>query len=296
MKRMIVVVIVLLVSLAGQAMALDLQTGNGSNIRNGGETGESWKHGKDQSSSADITLAMDAVFRPALLAAEIKYEPWKSCRVLSHPLMPADVGLSWEIEPGDYDTIKADSLNQAAKVNDYIANFADEAKIKEYRKCLALYGAVIAASYQNLNSQLANVATTGVGGIQIRGLGQNNFRAQAIMAVEKTISQPIGNKRIRGLYHQAVEDSEACRFGGDLNTIVCGGTQIILGPKPHLTVGGVELYGDQAYGLRGNYTLKAGKTTNYDQMDSEKTSWDRHKESRQSLSPTSLLGQILHLK
>lgn len=280
--------------LASTAHAIDLSLTTGSSMKNSSEDSMTWKRSQEQSSGADVQLSMDAVFRPALIALEKKYSPWKSCRVLSHPLMPADVGLSAMIEDGMIDTIKAQYLKEAAESNSDIAELADVAKIKHYRACLALYGAVIGEAYANLQGELGKVAkvSKGANAAVVAGLAREDLDALAVMAMEKTVTATIRNKRIRDLYKQAVEDQEPCRFAGEVNHLVCGSTEIVLAAKPKLSVEGIEMYGEHFAGYSGNYTLKAGNTKNREQVLSDKKSWDREKDGKQSLSPSGLLGHV----
>jgi hypothetical protein len=287
----ICILVVLSLSSTSTALAIDTTYDTGRSKKDVREKSMQRRRSEDRSRSAEATLQMDALFRPVLLNLEHDTEPWKSCRVLSTPLMPADVGLSAIDEVGLIDSLKSEYLNQAAHANSAISGLADEARLINYRNCLALYGAVIGDAYQQLRASLPKVAQVAEGknAVTVTGLSRNDMQILSRLAVEQTVANAVKDNRIRKLYSDVVNEQSPCRFAGHLQHFVCGAVGIIIGPKPQLIIGGVEMYGDRFAGLSGQIVARASKNEGREKVLRMAQSWDRDRRQHYNVSVGKLI-------
>ena len=215
-------------------------------------------------SGADVTLPLEAVFLDRIAELENSTEPFRSCRITTNPKLSRDFGLSAEIRPGVIDTIKADYLSKAAQSNSYIRDIADEPSLRQYRNCLAIYGATIAQVYLNLTADLndlkASVSKDENGNITVRGMGYDDFIILADAALQKALKD-ITNSTIKRTYERATQDNSPCQFDRSIENIKCGSSLIILGTKPQLFISGVQWYGERFAGYQGAY--KVSKSWSY---------------------------------
>ncbi len=209
---------------------------------------------ENQNSSADVSLGLDVLFASRLLQLEESTAPFSTCRILTSPKLPADFGLSGAI-PGGNDPNHSQYLsvyatnNGAVGATKYVGNLA---AIKQYRNCLAEYGAVIGQSFLNLTSDLEEL---GIGDKDIKALGYDDFIQIAEAAMNKAITEGISNNGIKRLYLQAINDKPACFFDASITNIKCGSTVTTISSKPVLMVAGAQMFGSSFAGYQGSYRL-----------------------------------------
>jgi len=214
-----------------------------------------------KSGSLDITVQADIAFLRTLRELEdTGVEPFATCQVISRPRLPADFRLAPAVKTSGarMSINRANNLKNAAENNSDVSSVTDEAPIREYRDCLALYGAVIKASFENLSDDLAGLKfvqkKTVKGALQeIRGIGFRDYFLLGKGALLRAV------KNINVLRDQQRQDPTPCRFEGNVSTIQCGASQLVLGSKPTLTTEGVGVYGNGQYGgFAATYKISSG--------------------------------------
>ena len=275
-------------------------------------------------SGADVTLPLEAVFLDRIAEMEKNAEPFVTCRIATNPKLLRDFGLSAEIRQGVIDTIKADYLSKAAQSNNYIRDLTNEQAIRQYRNCIATYGATIAQAYLYLTADLADlqvsVSKDKDGNIEVKGMGYDDFIILADSALQKAL-QGITNSTIRRTYDRATNDNSPCQFDRSIENIKCGSSLIVLGTKPQLYVSGIQWYGERFAGYQGAYKVsrswsyqdaieKLKSTSKYSKWASEvskyaeelesqgktkeatlvrKKAWELAKSGKQAVSPSKLI-------
>lgn len=214
-----------------------------------------------KSQGVDIVLPLEAVFNNVLYDMEKDMAPFKECKIASSPMLARDFGLSAELEGGMVDTMTAQNLANAAKSNFMVSSMGDEDAIREYRDCLAQYGAVIGQSYlylvEDLNDMKAQVVKDGNGNIVVRGLGYNDFISIANSALHNAAAEII-NPTIQSMLNRITNDHTSCRFDGAVEVIKCGASQLTLSSKPQLVLSGVGMYGSGYAGFSGSFKVSRG--------------------------------------
>lgn len=253
------------------------------------ETGKTKEVGKSRAleqkkdltkgSGIETTIELSAVFLPVIREMENKSEgPFGSCKLLTKPKLLKDFGLSAMVEPGVIDTIKAEFINQSATANSVVAAVeANEAMIKRYRNCMALYGAVIAQSF-------AEVATVGNSLLTLE-----DARKVAEAAIKRVLSRGL-NEPLMTKYEGVLTDNEECRFAGKTDEIQCGGSLVHIGGQPRLSVNGVEWYGGGKYaGYVGSFKLTANASKSKAVVMAINQKWSATQSAKSSVSPSKLL-------
>lgn len=142
-------------------------------------------------------------------------QPFASCRVLSKPKLPRDLGLSCVDEDGMINEGKCSYLKEAAQ-NNYplseVVDYEDLKNIKQYMACVGLYGAIIA---QNMK-------------------GENGF--------------VLKDKELKSIYKMFVDQlkNSECRLIG-ADTIACGSAMIKLSFTPVLEFSNINLYSSKEF-------------------------------------------------
>lgn len=204
------------------------------------------------SNTADVSLSLDALFAGKILQLEQTTPPFSKCQILSYPKLPADFGLSAERRDGGIDTIKSQYLSAYATSNGAVGSVADVVAIKNYRDCLAEYGAAIGQAYLYITQDIKELGITGQ---NIDKMGYDDFISIAEAAMDKTISGEIKSKGIKRLYDQAINDKSTCYFENAINTVKCGASVINIASKPVLTVAGVQVFGTAFSGFSGSFRV-----------------------------------------
>lgn len=211
------------------------------------------------SSSAEIIMPLDVIFRDIIAAIEKDIPPFKECRVISNPLLPKDFGITSEIKANVIDNIKADYITKAAQSNSFIKAIADEQALIVYRSCLAYYGSVIAQSYLNLNNSITEVkgmvSKDKDGNIVVDGIGYDDFIVIAEGALIETYRNGIKNQTLLSLINRALNEQSPCRFDKQVENINCGSVSINISASPSLSVSGIELYGKSFAGYHASYKV-----------------------------------------
>lgn len=207
---------------------------------------------QNQNSSADVSLGLDVLFASKLLQLEETTAPFNTCRILSSPKLPVDFGLSAELPGGGIDTIKTQFLSGYATNNGAVGSVGDVVAIKQYRNCLAEYGAIIGQSYLLLTSDLKEL---GISNQNIKAIGYDDFIQIAESAMNKAIADGISSKSVKRLYDQIINDKSTCYFDSSITNIKCGSTVTTIASKPVLTVAGVQMFGSSFSGFQGSYRL-----------------------------------------
>jgi len=213
------------------------------------------------SRGVDVVLPLEILFLNRLSKYENDTEPFTTCKIITHPKLPADFELTAEIRPGIIDTIKASYISNAVQSRAYISNIADEDSIRDYRNCLAVYGAIIGQAYLYLTSDIteleAEVSKDDRGNIIVSGLNYADFTLLANTALSRAIST-IEDPLVKDMYQSAISDSSPCQFDTSVENIKCGNTLITLTTKPGLMVAGIKIYGDSFSGFQGSFKVSRG--------------------------------------
>lgn len=280
-----------------------------------------------KSGSLDITVQADIAFLRTLRELEeTGVEPFATCRVVSRPKLPVDFRLAPAINAsgGRMSINRVNMLKNAAENNVEVAAVTAEAPIREYRDCLALYGAVIKRSFENLSGDIASLdfvkKKTVKGALQeIRGIGFRDYFLLGKGALLRTV------KNLDAFQDEQRKDLAPCRFEGSVSTIQCGASQMVLGSKPALTVEGVGVYGNGQYGgFAATYRISSGwsyadaweamkgdttssrfakeyahavednksKGNSVKALLAEKSAWDRSRGAKTSLSPDKFIPNV----
>ena len=191
---------------------------------------------------------------------------WTSCKVLTAPRLPRDVGLTAERGNGWIDSIQASWLQQASAMGVPLDDVADVAAIRAYRNCLARYGVTVAQATLYLMEDLKSLPMAVVEGnpehgpVRVRGLGYEDVRALADVALRRAMRR-ITDGFLQDLFSGIEQDQAVCTFDHSLETVRCGGSRLSLTAAPTLSVGGVTIYGDKFAGL--TLALKVSRTMSY---------------------------------
>lgn len=244
--------------------------------------------------NTDVVMNVQDIFFDYFAGLETTTEPFKTCKIATHPRLARDFGINAEVRPGVIDVYKADFYRQAGETNADVSSLADEAGIRAYRDCMALYGATIAQAYLNLTSDI-NSLKSGIskgteGNVAVQGMGYDDFILLAEGALHKAI-QGIDNKPILKTLNRIRLDNTPCRFEKSRETIQCGAAQIHLSVKPTLIVSTVEWFGNKFAGFQGSYKISKGwslsdaleklkSTSSYSKFASEVSAYAENLESQ----------------
>lgn len=212
---------------------------------------------------ADVTLQMDMVFYPQIVYLEdANIPPFGSCKVFSNPRLPVDFGLSSEIKPGMIDTIKQSWLSGLAQSNAFIDRIADADEIKQYKNCLAYYGAVIGQAYLYLQDDLKRLKAGNKKAniVDVNGIGYDDLLVLAADAINRSIKE-IKSEAIKNIYERIINDNSRCQFDKTIENIKCGNVMLQISSKPQLTVANINWYGNGYAGLQGSF--KVSKAWSY---------------------------------
>ena len=221
---------------------------------------------RTSSRGMDITVDMGAIFISLISEVEeTGAQPFSRCRICAAPRLPRNFGLSAIMAPNIVDNIKAGYLSSAAASNGLVRDAGgDEIAIREYKNCLAYYGAIIGQACLILDADVRKVAQ-----IQkekettvIRGIGYDDLVDLAAEALNKA-RKKISNRTIRRLYNSCLRDKTPCQLNGSTEKILCGASMVVLSPNPQLTISGIPFYGGGRYaGFAGSYKINAGWSWN----------------------------------
>lgn len=145
-----------------------------------------------QQRSIDVTRSGDVVFLQTIAELEENGQPpFAACRIATRPLLPADFGLTAQLDANTIDTIMASWLQQAAASNAPLPPAA-QVGILAYRDCLAQYGAIIGQAYllleDNLKDVKAEIVSEGkAGGRSVKGLSLEDFELLAEDALRQAV-------------------------------------------------------------------------------------------------------------
>lgn len=222
-----------------------------------------------RNASADVTLPLEIVFVDQIRQLESQgVEPFTSCKVISNPKLKRDFGLDARMQYGVIDSIKADYISKAAASNSDITDIIGEdgeQQVRQYRDCLAYYGAVIGQAYINLSSDLQEFKPKKdrSGATVVSSIGYEDFLVLAESALQRTLKEGLTNSTIKRTYQAITGDQTTpCRFdsvkmeGG----IKCGPSMMVLATVPQLHVSpSIHWFGEGgAAGFKGEYKLSRG--------------------------------------
>ncbi len=290
-----ILTLVIVLATSTQALAIDTSVDSGATRKKSRDKSVQKKQSQEHGRSTEVTLSLDALFKPVLLQLEQEVPPWSTCRVMSNPMLPADIRLAAVDKDGFIDTVRAEIINQAAAANmDISAVGADERRLQDWIQCLALYGSVIGQAYSNLQTSLPKVVKIGRGkdAVVISGLDQESMVVMSKIETDKVLASSVKNKRIRRLYHQILENKSPCRFGNSKEQLVCGPVSVVLAPRTKMFISGVEFFGDQFAGYAGTIKLHAGSNESKDKVMAIRRSWDKDQSQRQHVSLSRLIPGV----
>ncbi|WP_353685431.1 hypothetical protein [Thermodesulfovibrio sp. 3462-1] len=207
---------------------------------------------------AEITLPLEAVFMDRIATLESETGTmFNACKLVTHPLTPYDLGLNVEAGYGIIDAIKAQYYNMAGQNYMPVGDVVDESKIRQYRDCMAFYGAVIAQAYLYLTQDLSSLKASLSRGTNtvVKGIGYDDFVTLANAALDRAVYGGITNKTIKRIYERILQDNSSCVFQGQPNVVKCGSTQITIQTIPQLIAYGIEWYGTKFAGYHGSFKV-----------------------------------------
>lgn len=214
---------------------------------------------QQQSSGADITIDLAALFSSHIAKLEASHPEFARCGIITRPRLPADFGLGAETTSGSIDNTRQDYLSKCASSGCAIRDFADEPAIRAYINCLALYGAMVGQAYLYLSQDLRTIG-------DVKNIGIDAFGAIAQTALARTISNGLTSKQIRDIYTDLRTENPTipCRLDGTPTTVMCGSASVVISSgKPQLYFRGVHLYGDKFAGYTGAYKLSRNWSFSY---------------------------------
>lgn len=274
--------------------------------------------------AADVTLPLEAIFLDKIAELEASTDPFRTCNIATAPRLPQDFGFYGEQNDDVVNLTAIQNVQSFAHANTGISSIGDEKKVKDYRNCLAYYGAVIGQAYlylsQDLDTVKAGVSKDKAGNVAVKGIGYDDFITIADAALKRAL-EGLENQTIRRIYDRAIKDNTACRFDRTVESIKCGSTLLTLGAIPKLAVGGIHVYGGQYMGYQGSYRISKSwsyqdaierlkSTSRYSKFATEvskyaeelesqgrtkeatmvrKKAWDIARTGKQAVSPASLL-------
>ena len=156
-------------------------------------------------------------------------QPFASCRVLSKPKLPKDLGLSCVDEDGLVNEGKCSYLKEAAQ-NNYplseVVDYENINRIKSYMACVGLYGALIA---QNMKNESGFV-----------------LKDKELKSIYKMFTNQLKNAECRLI---------------SADTIACGSAMIKLSFTPVLEFSNIDLYSNKEfYGYTSNVQNSKSKS------------------------------------
>jgi len=213
--------------------------------------------------SVDLSRSLDVIFLQNIQEWERNgREPFKRCRITTRPSLPADFGLTAQLDANTIDTIMASWLQQAAASNAPLPADA-QLGILAYRDCIAQYGAIIAEAYLVLNEHLkdvkAQVKPTQKDGLLVRDLSLQDFELLAADALQEAVNHvetgDFLDPQIQRTYANLL-GAQSCTWNGTVEQIRCGAAHITLSASPQLVFANIPIYGQGGYyGFRAEYKL-----------------------------------------
>jgi hypothetical protein len=213
-----------------------------------------------RSSGARVEVELSTIFLDKIAELENKSAPFSLCKIVTSPKLPADFGITMEIEPGVYSPIRAQRLQLAAQSNKPVSDFTKDDQVRDYHNCLVQYGAVMGQAYFLFNSyldQLRAAPKKGKNGTAtINGIGYEDLVLVANVALENA-AKDITNPTIRSRVERTMRDTRPCRFDKSADNIQCGSSAIALTNPPKLMIEGVKWYdgGVTVAGISAKYSV-----------------------------------------
>lgn len=218
----------------------------------------------------EIRLSADAVLLPVLAKLEDKTEVLKRCRVIGRPRLPRDFGIHAFIDENTIDSVKMQYLENQARIN---AEAPDS--IKQYKECLAFYGAILAQAQVNLNEMMPE------------SVDMEDLKTLAEIAVEKAIRLgPQGN--LKSIYIAIVNDKSQCRFNNSLHLFRCGNCMVDLHEQT-LRFGNLEVYGKTFMGYAGEYKVSSSDKATKEAILGLKKNFEKEKSASHTVSLRSFI-------
>lgn len=196
-----------------------------------------------------VGLDVAALALSELRRREATDTPWGSCQILTSPRLPRQFGLTPERGNGWVDTVMQSWLQSVAAVGRPVDGIGNVQAIRDYRRCLALYGTTIAQAMVNLITEIDALSPGDRG-----GLAYQDVRRLADVAIDAAIRTGPTDAYLLDLLTAIRDDTSPCTFGGNLEKIRCGGSEIVLTAAPALTHGGIPVFGRGWAGMQGSVT------------------------------------------
>lgn len=270
MKTSLLVIIIISYS---TAFAMDTGTDAGKSKKHGKEQSQSIRKSRDQGDSMEIRLSTDSVFSGIIAELESAGKLGR-CEIITHPKLPADFGLSSQIDEYTIDAVKAQYIEQQAK-NNAVA----PSGIKLYKNCMAFESAVIAQAHIYLMEMLG------------QAMDIEAIKSLAELSVEKVLHVGIDDDNINAIYQSIKADKIPCRFNQSLHSFRCGATSLDL-TSQKMTFGGIEIYGNKFYGYSGDYKVSASSKQTRELVLLQRRNWENSKSTKQAISLANLLPKV----
>lgn len=170
------------------------------------------------------------------------------------PILPGDVGLTAQIQPGYIDTVKASLLKEAAASNAGIASVgADQEALTRYALDVADRGAIAAQAARYLADDIAELQKkrpAKAGEFEITTLGADDLERLARGAVKRVFQAgpPAYHDRdiaakLESIKRRIEAGRGSWRFAGSTEKLTPGGgVELTLAVAPHLAASGVSWY------------------------------------------------------
>lgn len=162
--------------------------------------------------------------------------PFNRCMILNNPKLPADFGITTEIEDGIIDTNFATLLDKAIQNNQYVSNviYIDERALYDYVNCLNFYSAIIAQSLK-----------TG----ELKGDIEDKEIKDLYLKAQKALTRAMTDRKFKVKFHKAID------------TFTINSLKVKLDYEPSLSYNQISLYGQNFYGYTANSKKSISLTT-----------------------------------
>lgn len=165
--------------------------------------------------------------------------PFSSCKVLNNPKLPADFGITSEVNDNeDIDLNLSTSLDKAVQNNAYVNSISDlsfnEKKFYDYVNCLNFYSALVAQSLKTS---------------EMKGEIEDAEIKDLYLKAQKALTRAMTEKKYKVKFHKAID------------TYTINSLKVRLDYEPVLMFNQIELFGKSFYGYTANSKKSISLTT-----------------------------------
>lgn len=178
-------------------------------------------------SAASVEVSVDSLVFAEIAKLETQREPYRSCKLITNPPLPADFDITAEVRPDVIDLYKAEYLSKSAQSNINVSELADLSKLKYYVVCIAQYAEVISKVLQKIKSSYSST---------------EKLKEHISQLVQKhAYGKPQLADQIQTI------DFNQCRFADSVNRIQCKQLYVEIANVPRLLFGKQKIFADSTY-------------------------------------------------